>query len=284
MAWFVRRAKRVSDPLAEKVRARIRGDDGTQEHDDAPDPSCFSGLVHAFLDTYDAGPEENSFSGDDDDDEDSGEDESCVAHVAGMVSELVNSSDGLRRRVISDVCDAAKVFDGMPPALYRRAVVGRLREWGYNAAVCTTRWESAGGLTAGSYEYVDVVVGEKVRYIVDLDFKAEFEIARATVEYEKVVTELPKVMVAEPEELRRVVRVVADAARRSMKRNRLYVPPWRKGRYFVAKWTGPYNRTVNAGGMTAAAAAVGVEDGVEIKCRAVGFGAGVVIPATARTR
>ncbi|KAH7683012.1 Arc-type ribbon-helix-helix-containing protein [Dioscorea alata] len=277
MAWFVRRAKRVSDPLAEKVRARIRGDEGNQHHDAAPDPSCFSGLVHAFLDTYDAGPEENSFSGDDDD---SGEDESCVAHVAGMVAELVNSSDGLRRRVISDVCDAAKVFDGMPPALYRRAVVGRLREWGYNAGVCTTRWESSGGLTAGSYEYVDVVVGEKVRYLVDLDFKAEFEIARATVEYEKVVRELPKVMVAEPEELRRVVRVVAEAARRSMKRNGLHVPPWRKGRYFVAKWTGPYIRTVNAGGRAAAA----VGGGVEIKCRAVGFGAGVVIPATARTR
>ncbi|KAM0935817.1 hypothetical protein DsansV1_C27g0196851 [Dioscorea sansibarensis] len=157
--------------------------------------------------------------------------------------------------------------------------MGRLREWGYNAGVCTTRWESSGGLTAGSYEYVDVVVGEKLRYIVDLDFKAEFEIARATTEYEKVVRELPKVMVAAPEELRRVVRVVAEAARRSMKSKGLHVPPWRKGRYVVAKWTGPYRRTVNAGGGAV------VRAGVEIiKCRAVGFGPGVVIPATARTR
>ncbi|KAJ0988941.1 hypothetical protein J5N97_007297 [Dioscorea zingiberensis] len=281
MAGFIR-AKRVTDPFADKVRARIRGDDGhyaTSSGSEVEETPCFSGLVHAFLEADDSAPQEDAGSG-----EESGEEEtpeSRAAHVAGLVRELLGSSgkeNGLRRRVISDVCNAARVFDGMPPALHRRAVMGRLREWGYNAGVCTSRVESSGGLTAGSYEYVDVVVGKEVRYIVDLDFAAEFEIARATVEYEMVVGALPKVMVATPDELRRVVKVVADAARRSMKSEGLHLPPWRKGRYMVAKWLGPYRRTVNSGG------GVVVKGGAEIKCRAVGFAAGVMIPATARTR
>ena len=50
------------------------------------------------------------------------------------------------------------------------------------------QWESSGGgLTAGNYEYIDVLVNKKgdraddERYIVDLDFAEQFEIARATI-------------------------------------------------------------------------------------------------------
>ncbi|RZS02126.1 hypothetical protein BHM03_00032117 [Ensete ventricosum] len=53
----------------------------------------------------------------------------------------------------------------------------------------------------------------------------------------------PQAAVAWEETMRQVVRVVADAVRRSQD---LHIPPWRKSRYMIAKWLGPYRRTTKA--------------------------------------
>ncbi|MCI65204.1 hypothetical protein A2U01_0086462, partial [Trifolium medium] len=42
-------------------------------------------------------------------------------------------------------------------SFYNRNVMSFLREKGYNAAICKTRWwDSSGGLTAGNHEFIDV--------------------------------------------------------------------------------------------------------------------------------
>ncbi|RWW80435.1 hypothetical protein BHE74_00011223 [Ensete ventricosum] len=81
------------------------------------------------------------------------------------------------------------------------------------------------------------------RYTVDLEFAAEFEVARATKAYKTVLAALPQAAVAWEETMRQVARVVADAVRRSQD---LHIPPWRKSRYMIAKWLGPYRRTTKA--------------------------------------
>nr|CAD1820324.1 unnamed protein product [Ananas comosus var. bracteatus] len=83
------------------------------------------------------------------------------------------------------------------------------------------------------------------RYIIDVGFAAEFALARATEEYARVAAALPAVAVARPEEVRRAVKAVAKAARRSLQSRGLSVPPWRKRRFMAAKWLGPYRRTTN---------------------------------------
>ncbi|KAJ4982374.1 hypothetical protein NE237_033211 [Protea cynaroides] len=48
------------------------------------------------------------------------------------------------------------------------------------------------------------------------------------------------------EELKQVVRLMCAAARKSLKRMEMHVPPWRRNGYMQAKWFGRYKRTTRA--------------------------------------
>lgn len=64
----------------------------------------------------------------------------------------------------------------------------RLRAEGYNARISEALRDASGGLASGNYEYLDVVEAAEDpaeeakgrKYIVDVDFAAEFQGARAT--------------------------------------------------------------------------------------------------------
>uniref|UniRef100_A0A7N0UGU8 Uncharacterized protein n=1 Tax=Kalanchoe fedtschenkoi TaxID=63787 RepID=A0A7N0UGU8_KALFE len=138
-----------------------------------------------------------------------------------------------------------------------RGVMSRLRSLGHNAAVCKTKWDAStsGGLVSGGHEFIDVLVdsseedstGQQLRYFIDLDFAAKFEIARPTEAYKRLLNFLPGgTFVGKEAQLRKVVKLMSDAAKRSLKSRGLHLPPWRKNRYMQMKWFGPYRRTVNA--------------------------------------
>ncbi|MCO5567703.1 hypothetical protein L7F22_021397 [Adiantum nelumboides] len=148
----------------------------------------------------------------------------------------------------------------------RRRVMRRLRDVGYNAAACKSRWNHGSGLPAGDYEYIDVLPeGSKLgadmassstrfapppapvhRLIVDIDFRAQFEIARPSREYSRLLEAVPRVFVGRAEQVKQVVRMMSQAAKRSLRVRGLMVPPWRKHRYMQAKWLSPiYRRTTN---------------------------------------
>ncbi|CAL9055690.1 unnamed protein product [Musa banksii] len=284
------RAKRVTDPLGEDARARLRGYDRrrlTGYASSGSDHEALSSLVHAFFECDDCDSPSAADAaaagepGDRMSDSDGGDQsEKAAAAVGELVGGWRKSDDPFRLRLLSDASKAADAMATLRSSAsgYRRAVMALLREMGYDAGICKARWESSGNLVHGSYEYIDVVVPaaapagkegkEDRRYIVDLGFAAEFKVARATEAYENVVAALPEMMVAQPEEVKQVVRMVGDAGRRSLKSQGLHVPPWRKGRYIMAKWLGPYRRTVNA---VPASAALSGAGGAEAKCRAVGF-------------
>lgn len=287
MAVFVR-AKHVTAPLDERVCARLRGEftnyaSSGSDHDVAAstsdDPSCFSALLNDFLESAAANDDGSDHNNDSDAEIDSSIPISMSSNlaVANKLRNLLSShpsADPLRSRLVSEVKSAAAAVRRQTGSAFRRAVMGRLRERGYNAGICKARWDGGGGLTAGSYEYIDVVFvaegKEEIRYIVDLGFAAEFEVARATEEYGIVAAALPAVMVASPEQVRSAVRIMSEAARRSLKSRGMSIPPWRKKSYMMAKWLGFYRRTVNTLGLAAARAREG-----EVTWRAVGFGCGV---------
>lgn len=131
----------------------------------------------------------------------------------------------------------------------RRPVMKHLRQVGYNAAICKTRWNHADGIPAGDYEFIDVLMdGDSVkrgRYIVDIDFKAQFEIARASKQYCELLEILPATFVGKADVLKQILKMMSSAAKRSLKKQNLLLPPWRKQRYMQAKWFSSYKRTIN---------------------------------------
>ncbi|OAY84441.1 hypothetical protein ACMD2_03891 [Ananas comosus] len=286
------RAKRVTDPLDANVRARLRGEvtayaSSGSDHDSAP---CLSGLVHAFLlqnppsSEDDGGDlEERERKEEEEEEEEEGEEDGGAADraAAAAMRELLDppaESDPFRIRL----------------AAAAAAEEAWLRRGGRGGG--GARLEGP-GVSAGSYEYIDVVVAASAaeknvkgssRYIVDAEVAAGLEVARATEGYGRVVGAVPALVVARAEAVGRAVRVAAAAARRSLRRQGLHVPPWRKPRYLLAKWLGPYRRTTNPWPSSSSSSSSSSAAAAEVKCRAVGFfpagSGGFRLAPVARTR
>ncbi|KAK1293902.1 hypothetical protein QJS10_CPA16g00505 [Acorus calamus] len=306
MAVYVR-TKRVTDPLNDRVKACLRGEDhhrlcsssatssSGSDHDVSDSLSDLL-LLHGF-DDDDSSPCDVVSSTPPDQICDVSDDEASVDRRPSLPSPAVKlrdllhpdggGGDRFRIRLVEKVEEAVGAFSALRSnrSALRRAVMGVLREAGYNAGVCKTRWEASGNLTAGNHEFIDVISGpvggggDPRRYVVDLDFAGEFEIARPTAEYGRVMEAMPRgVVVVEAERLRRAVRAVAEAAKRSMKARGLSLPPWRKARYAalfaIAKWLGPYRRSTAS---AISSSTVVSDSGGSVGCRAVGFDAAVSV-------
>ncbi|CAA6667937.1 unnamed protein product [Spirodela intermedia] len=161
--------------------------------------------------------------------------------VALMIRDLVTlraappAEEWLRRNLTADAIAAANRFAGLRQdrAAFQRPVMMFLREMGYDAGLCNTAACESG---CAGYTYIDVLASTTAppaiqkRYIVD--------------EYERLLRELPPVFVGTALELRRLLEILADAARRSLRSREMYLPPWRRSRYILAKWLDPHRRSV----------------------------------------
>ena len=94
----------------------------------------------------------------------------------------------------------------------------------------------------GEYEYIDVIMGNE-RVLIDIDFRSEFEIARPTKTYKAILQTLPHIFVGKSERLQSIIAIVSDAAKQSLKKKGMHIPPWRKAEYVKAKWLSTYTRT-----------------------------------------
>jgi uncharacterized protein (TIGR01615 family) len=97
----------------------------------------------------------------------------------------------------------------------------------------------------GEYEYIDVVFdGNQLveRLIVDVDFKAQFEIARPTQQYEAALKILPAVFVGSTSKLEQILQFMSEAAKASLKQSDMHLPPWRTLDYMSSKWLSTYER------------------------------------------
>ncbi|MBA0548365.1 hypothetical protein Golob_019471 [Gossypium lobatum] len=301
---MARRVKRVTDPLDDRVKAQLVGAgyfSSGSEHsgsdavagDDSP---CLSELVDSFLEDNHYGTDETGGGNgsttyiSDADCVDSNYDNTALLEII-VRSNAVNDRDCYRNLLVDRVLEAkdmVSVFK-MDKAVFKRKVMAYLREAGYDAAICKTKWSSSGGITAGNYEFIDVMrsvsSSRQNRYFVNLDFASEFEIAMPTGEYSRLLQYCPKVFVGKSEELKKIVRAMCDAAKRSLKSKGLSLPPWRKNRYMQNKWFASYRRTTSqtpadSGSLTT----MTIHSVNVVQCRYVGFDDAVNSRMFVRTR
>ncbi|KAL4597039.1 hypothetical protein ACB092_12G206500 [Castanea dentata] len=270
--------KRVTDPLDDKVRAQLVTSQlsyvGSSGSEHSPCLSL-SELVHDFLENDSDTESQLAYNSDSERVDSVSDSVEAVETIVDLCNSNVNAN-AYGKLLKCHVLEAVETFSCLRSNrnVFLRNVMAFLRGLGHNAAVCKTRWESTSGLASGTYEFLDVVQSESTmchsRYLIDLDFATQFEIARPNEEYSKLVQHsLPRVFIGCGEELRKLVRIMCDVAKRSLRSRELSVPPWRKNRYMQNKWFGPYKRTTNPVHDQPARQFMLPVGGV--KCRLVGF-------------
>lgn len=121
----------------------------------------------------------------------------------------------------------------------------------YQACLCTTSWVTSSRCPSvfkfkDEYEYIEVNIpknereaegeGGGRRLIIDIDFRSQFELARATQTYKQLWNSLPDIFVGTEEKLEKIITLLCSAAKDSLRESGLHIPPWRKTAYMHSKW------------------------------------------------
>ncbi|KAL5702152.1 hypothetical protein ACHQM5_027401 [Ranunculus cassubicifolius] len=170
---------------------------------------------------------------------------SSASDTCDVLKGLVGCVSNAERVLLADtmkITERNKMFNCKRKDDSRKNLVEGLVAIGYVASICKSRWEKTASYPSGEYEYIDVIIdGERV--LIDIDFKSEFEIARSTGNYRSILQTLPSIFVGQADRLQKIVWIIADAAKQSLKKKGMPVPPWRRAEYMRAKWLSPYTRT-----------------------------------------
>ncbi|KAM7253961.1 hypothetical protein ACFE04_031643 [Oxalis oulophora] len=250
--------RNTSAAVADKVVVTAANDDGGGEFE--PSSVCLTKMVQNFIE---GNPNEkqrcgghggrnrcsNCFNGVDNSSEDELDSYFCSSNASssGEAMEILKSLVGcmsVRERILA--MDIEKIVERNNIAkrkddYCRKVVADGLIAIGYDASICKSRWENSFSYPAGEYEYVDVIVkGE--RLIVDIDFRPEFEIARSTKQYKSILQLLPFLFVGKSDRLAKIISIVSEASKQSLKKRGMHLPPWRKEDYVKAKWLSPHPR------------------------------------------
>lgn len=94
----------------------------------------------------------------------------------------------------------------------------------------------------GSHEYIEVIAStsktkKQIPFLIELEFRDQFQIAKACEEYQKLVSCLPEFYIGKQEYLTAIVRVMCGAAKKSMKEKKMHLGPWRKRSFMQMKWS-----------------------------------------------
>ncbi|XP_072955839.1 uncharacterized protein [Typha angustifolia] len=213
-----------------------------------PSSVCLDRMVLSFIEESTEKPTRsrcNCFNANSDDfsDEESGDQPFSAVDAVEALKGLVPCTSVAERNLLAD---ASKLMERSKNSKSkresRRIVAEGLKSLNYDASICRSQWEKTPSFPAGEHEYIDVVVDGDLRLLVEVDFRSEFEIARSTKSYRAALQSLPSVFVGTADRLVKIVAVVSEAARQSLKKKGLHFPPWRKSDYMLAKWLSPFQR------------------------------------------
>ncbi|KAL8530430.1 hypothetical protein ACS0TY_007460 [Phlomoides rotata] len=171
---------------------------------------------------------------------------SSLTHACDILKSMVLCVDVSERNLLADTAKIVEKHNiSKRKDDCRKLVADNLLALGYNASICKSKWEQSPSFLAGEYEYVDVII-EGERLIVDIDFRSEFDIARATKAYKLVLQTLSTIFVGKPDRLEKIIGIASEAAKLSLKKKGMPLPPWRKAEYVKSKWLSPFTRISSA--------------------------------------
>ncbi|XAR68012.1 hypothetical protein NMG60_11002988 [Bertholletia excelsa] len=154
--------------------------------------------------------------------------------------ELMFSGTGCAcRRPVADSCRSC----------LQKEISDRLQLAGYSSTIRKSKWRSSPDIPSGEHTYLEVVDSSSkkgmVRLVIELNFRAEFEMARADEGYNRLIGRLPDIFVGKAERLQALIKILCSAAKKCMKDRKMHMGPWRKHKYMQAKWFGTTEAAVS---------------------------------------
>ncbi|KAI3449702.1 hypothetical protein Pfo_006367 [Paulownia fortunei] len=224
--------------------------DGLEEFE--PSSVCLAKMVQNFIEESNEKQQQkcgrkkcNCFNGNctESSDEEPDSYNSSFTHACDVLKSLVPCLSVSERNLLADTAKIVErnKISKRKDGFCRKIVADGLIALGYNASICRSKWEKSPSFLAGEYEYVDVII-EGERLIIDIDFRSEFEIARSTKAYNLVLQTLPNIFIGKADRLEKIIGIVSEAGKQSLKKKGMPFPPWRKADYVKAKWLSPFTR------------------------------------------
>ncbi|KAH7568314.1 hypothetical protein JRO89_XS07G0274900 [Xanthoceras sorbifolium] len=112
-------------------------------------------------------------------------------------------------------------------------------------------WESQEALLQvfWTHEYIEVIASslgrkKQILFLIELEFRDQFKIAKVSHEYTNLVAHLPEIYVGKLDCLSAIVRILCNAAKKSMKEKKIYMGPWRKRSFMEMKWSYSLERSL----------------------------------------
>ncbi|CAN6880107.1 unnamed protein product [Brassica oleracea] len=222
-------------------------DEGNHSPEDYPDSGSFAGGEESDMDNDAAGcnSEENKTFWN--------EQEQLLQATLYRTSSVETKIRQATKEALKEVrskglqCVCRRPMTGGCRSCLRGEVASRLRDAGYDCVICKSKWRSNHEIPAGEHEYLEIVdkSGSKkgeIRVVIELSFRAEFEMARGSDEYKRLIGILPEVYVGKTERLKSLIKILCTAAKKCMKDKKMHIGPWRKHKYMQAKWHGTCER------------------------------------------
>ncbi|KAL5571140.1 hypothetical protein UlMin_020737 [Ulmus minor] len=224
--FSARRRSEDIDEIADMVFGFLEVGDGVDV--DSPGNSSSSG------DDYEDGDEEQPFN-------------ATLCRTSSLESKIRQATKEALRNSNSNCLCGRQAIGGCWSCL-RREICNRLVNLGYDCAICKSKWRSTPSIPSGEHSYLEVVDKSNLkrgvmRVVIELNFRAEFEMARASEDYNKLISRLPEVLVGKTERLRPLIKILCTAAKKCMKEKNMHFPPWRKHKYMQSKWLGTCERS-----------------------------------------
>ncbi|KAE8733840.1 transcription factor bHLH36-like [Hibiscus syriacus] len=229
--------------------------------------ASFADLMFGFMDGSNDSDEQNSldFVGGDDEDEAQIEQrrifwetqeqllQATLFRTTSLESRIRRATKEALRELdtVGVQCSCRRPVAGYCRKCMQRELSVRLQSLGFNCYICKSKWKSSPEIPPGEHTYLEVLDQSNprkgdVRVVIELNFRAEFEMARANDDYNKLIAMLSELFVGKTERLKAVIKILCVAAKKCMKEKMMHLAPWRKHKYMQAKWLGTYERTTPA--------------------------------------
>ncbi|KAL8228694.1 hypothetical protein R6Q57_013594 [Mikania cordata] len=140
-----------------------------------------------------------------------------------------------------NACSCSRPVAGGCRSCRMRQICNRLQNSGFNSAICKSKWKSSLDIPSGEHTFLDVIDNSspkkgEVRVIIELDLRGQFEMKKASDEYNTLVAKLPDVFVGKADRLQTVIKILSIGAKKCMREKKMHLGPWRKQQYMLAKW------------------------------------------------